>query len=149
MRYTYTRMDMKPKIYLSGPMAGRNWKLVEEEFEKYEKLFSLFGFDVMNPCKFNHTNTEDRELTLKEDFRQLENADFIFMMPGWEEAKGCNAEWGYAQACGIKVLKPDYPAALSHLMNHLYDKDPEVIEKEIDEAMRSIKNVKPYTVTIK
>ena len=146
MRYTYTRRD-NPKIYLSGPMAGRDWKLVEEEFEKYEKLFSLLGFDVMNPCKFKHTNTEDRELTLKEDFRQLENAEFIFMLPGWEEAKGCNAEWGYALACGIKVLKSDTPAVLNNLINYLYDKNPEAIkpdklytethiEKNLDDTLR-------------
>jgi nucleoside 2-deoxyribosyltransferase len=151
---------MKPKLYLSGPMAGRDWNLVEEEFEKYEKLFSLLGFDVMNPCKFSHTDTEDRELTLKEDFRQLECTDFIFMLPGWSESKGCNAEWGYAIACGIKVLKSDHPAELSNVMNYLYSKNPKAIkldklytethiEKEIDEAMETIKKAKPYTCTIK
>ena len=141
MRSTYVRIDTKPKLFLSGPMAGRDWKIVEEEFEIYERFFSLLGFDVMNPCKFNHANVEDRELTLKEDFRQLETADFIFMMPDWEEAKGCNAEWGYALACGIKVLKSDYPAALSNLMCRICDKDSKAVEEWIDRARKLLRTL--------
>lgn len=97
----------KPIIYLSGPMAGRNWDDVEKKFKQYEALFTMLGFKVLNPCKFEHTDTNNRELTLMEDFGVLSNADYIFMLPGWREAKGCNAEWGYAIAMGITVLPKD------------------------------------------
>ena len=103
----YSCRDVKPTVYLSGPMAGRNWEDVEEDFSRYEDLFTMIGFKVLNPCKFDHTNTNDRELTLEEDFEQLRRADYIFMMPGWREAKGCNAEWGFARALHIIVLPND------------------------------------------
>lgn len=92
-------------VYISGPMAGRDWDEVTKDFEKYEKMFRTLGFAVLNPCKFHHRDTENRNLTLHEDFQRLRKANLIFMMPGWEDSKGCNAEWGYACALGLKVIE--------------------------------------------
>ena len=95
----------KPVVYLSGPMAGLDWEKVELIFTQYANIFKALGFKVLNPIDFHHEDTTDRLLTLEEDFRHLDTADYIFMMPGWEDAKGCNAEWGYANAIGLRILE--------------------------------------------
>lgn len=99
------RRNNKPVVYLSGPMAGLDWEKVEIIFTQYANIFKALGFDVLNPINFHHEDTNDRLLTLEEDFRHLDTADYIFMMPGWENTRGCNAEWGYANAIGLRILK--------------------------------------------
>lgn len=92
------------KVYLSGPMAGRDWNEVVRDFAYYEKMFTFLGFEVCNPCDIKHTDTDNRKLTLLEDMDALDDCDVIFMIPGWEDAKGCNTEWGYALGKNLIVL---------------------------------------------
>lgn len=37
------------------------------------------------------------------DIKEIAHCDAIFMCSGWEESKGCNAEYAFAKAIGIDV----------------------------------------------
>lgn len=102
---------MKMKFYLSGPVGNdKNWS---NKFKEYAKLIEEANehYKVVNPMLDEHViqklgmSKADR---LIYDFLLLDKCDAIVMLPGWEEASGCWAEWGYAMAKGLNVYVMDH-----------------------------------------
>ena len=111
---------MKKVIYLSGPIGdvlADNEELLKErrrEFNKYTRRIQKVGCDVINPFTISDKMFErcgnSRELItrkdlMREDIHQLVSyADEVWLMPGWEESRGCDGEVHAALACGIPVF---------------------------------------------
>ena len=106
------------RVYLSGPIGDLGTDTEEErlrlkerqkEFAKYAGKILRAGYDVINPfdlydalCKeCSPTRTE----TMRADLMALANdADELWLMPGWEESRGCDAEVHVALALGMPVF---------------------------------------------
>ena len=108
------------KIYLSGPIGDvltdskEHLRERRKEFKKYESKIRRAGYDVINPFdiadrEFRVLADEDKQPT-REDLMRADivamasSADEVWLMPGWEESRGCDGEIHAALAIGLPVF---------------------------------------------
>lgn len=80
-----------------------------EQFEEAEKRIKAAGFDVINPAEilktlkgiFNYNELMGICMEL------LGRASCIVMLEGWEESRGANREYGFADGSGMDIYKID------------------------------------------
>lgn len=85
-------------IYLSGQMTGiADYR---ERFQRAQDELEAKGIRVINPAKladcFGEGALPAYLEVLKLDFRLIDMADAVGLLPGWENSRGCMAEYGYA-----------------------------------------------------
>ena len=102
---------IKPAIYLAGPMSG----IAEYNFPAFfaaADLLEAEGYEVFNPAQNDLDNWGDMDgvkqhATYRECLRQdldwiCRKADFIALLPGWENSKGARVEHALASAIGLE-----------------------------------------------
>ena len=91
-------------VYISGAITGTDDYL--ERFEKVENELKEMGYEVINPAKFNShlpkTTTWEQYMAI--DYKMLDICDTIYMLNGWENSKGANAELDYAKQNSKMVI---------------------------------------------
>jgi hypothetical protein len=111
--------DVKPAIYIAGPMTGYP-NLNHELFNDTAEAFEDGGWEVFNPAEADlaeYGSVEETEKAMTEDnqavMRNLlstdlawicERANAIAMLPGWERSLGARAEHATAVALGIEII---------------------------------------------
>lgn len=91
------------KIYISGPITGI--KNFEKNFSKAEKKLKKIGHEVVNPVKIGEAlNNPSYEDYMKADLKALLECDAIYLLDGWSNSKGANAEIKVAVICGIRII---------------------------------------------
>lgn len=109
------------KLYISGPMRGypefnfpafRN--VAERLREAGHEVLSPVerdeqsGFNPKGLCGFESLSGLDFDLreALAADCRMIcEEADGVYVLPGWEHSKGARAEVALARALGLPVVR--------------------------------------------
>ena len=93
-------------VYLSGPITGA--KNARENFAKATEVLQKFATPrnvyILNPY-LRHpsglTNTDYMHLS----FAEIDVADDVAMLPGWEDSDGCNLELAYANYIGKSAFQ--------------------------------------------
>lgn len=89
------------RVYISGAITGTDDYL--ERFEKAEK--ELADYQVLNPAAVCARLPElEYEDYMTVAFTMLSMADAIYMLPGWQQSKGANREYGYAIGKGMTII---------------------------------------------
>ena len=86
------------KFYISGPITGAEG--YETKFEAAEEKLTAEGHTVLNPAKLNKImprDTEHNEYMIM-SFAMIDICDAVYFMPGWQQSRGSNQEYGYAVA---------------------------------------------------
>ena len=100
------------KIYLAGPISGKNWDLeVKPAFKKVENYLSNVGWKVISPV-YHEKPPNMGQLTkeqiwvyfMKEALKSLAEADAIYMLVGSDKSEGASLELEIAKALGYAVL---------------------------------------------
>jgi nucleoside 2-deoxyribosyltransferase len=94
----------KMRVFLSGPVTGREKNDYMEEFTTAQKALEEKKFDVVNPAAVmeslpDMTYQEVMQLCLQ----LLEHCDLLVQLPNWKSSCGANMEYGYAIARGIGI----------------------------------------------
>lgn len=94
-------------VYLSGPMTGTaDYK---ERFQRAQEQLETKGVQVINPAKladcFSSLDWLRYLDILKLDFKLIDMADAVGLLPGWEGSRGCMAEYGYAKGTGKDTIE--------------------------------------------
>jgi nucleoside 2-deoxyribosyltransferase len=100
---------MQKIVYLSGKITdNENYK---EDFACAERFLMQMGYIVLNPAELGEI-VEDLtyEQIMQICYRLIDIADIIFMVSGWHNSKGANAELSYAKSLGKEVKYQDYYA---------------------------------------
>ena len=95
------------RIYISGPIT--NVLDYKEKFATAEQYLKMTypNAEIINPTMIVLPSSCTHEDYMKIDFILLDLADAIYMMPGWELAKGACMEYGYAMAKDLIILKEE------------------------------------------
>ena len=92
------------KIYISGPISGRDPNERREAFTEVELYLSRHGFKPVNPM--NNGLPADAKTCdhMRKDLRLLNDCEYIYMMTGWNHSAGCWTEFHDALAMGLEVI---------------------------------------------
>lgn len=97
---------MKIKVYLSGPVTGRDEHTTKVLFDIAEKAIRNMNLEPVNPlklgCKGGVENWHD---DMKTCIRALLDCHMIVMLHGWEESDGATMEHEIAKKLNINQLK--------------------------------------------
>ena len=102
--------EMGKIVYLSGKISNNpNYK---QEFACAEHFLQQMGYIVLNPARLDEITTENLtyEQYMQICYRLVDIAEIIFMVSGWQNSKGANAELSYAKSLGKEVKYQDYYA---------------------------------------
>jgi hypothetical protein len=114
------------KIYIAGPMQGikdfnfpafhdaaETWRVRGwEVFSPAERDIEAHGEAVANAPTGQLEEIKDTGFNLREALAAdaqwiAREADAIFMLSGWENSKGAQAEWALARALGLDIFYQD------------------------------------------
>lgn len=96
-------MEDEKKLYISGAVTGT--QDAEERFRKAEEKYTEAGYTVLNPQKMCATLPELRhEEYMRLCFVLLDMCGYFYQIPGWENSRGANQEYGYALAAGKQFV---------------------------------------------
>lgn len=89
------------KVFISGPVSGvENYERV---FEVAESLLTAEGHEVCNPAR-EFRKWTDYEDIMKACLKRIAASDVVVMLPGWQQSRGANREYGFALGRGIKIV---------------------------------------------
>lgn len=104
-------------VYIAGPMSNQPMWNFPAFFDAENQLLEL-GYAVSNPARHDGV-TIDEALSMagsperpthpwawymKRDLPMVMNADFLCLLPGWQESKGARLEVHVAKALGIPLM---------------------------------------------
>lgn len=89
-------------IYLSGPMSGYE-ELNFPEFHRVATDLRNKGFTVISPAEVEQPILT-WEACMKNDIKELMNAEKVAVMNGWEKSKGAKIEVELAKNLGMEII---------------------------------------------
>ncbi len=99
MNYSETKLK---RVYVAGPITGRENHNIEAFKLACELLYDA-GYDPVNPHELvDHQDGELKEYMAIE-LPHVCQADFVALLPGWEDSQGAKLEAYVAIVCGIPV----------------------------------------------
>ena len=104
---THERVEKKPKVYISGPVTGRDMTECKVDFNSAELWLTGLGYDVINPLSYDVIEDGTWEDYMKRDLKLLCDCDYIYLLDGWESSRGSRIEYNVAFDLGIIPLTLD------------------------------------------
>ena len=93
------------KIYIAGPITGRERVDYIQHFRRAEEYLEDRGYKVMNPAKMTAALPElshSEYMTIC--LAVLSLCDCIFMLKGWRDSLGASMEYGYAKGKDMEIM---------------------------------------------
>lgn len=92
------------RIYLSGPISGRDLDERRKAFSIVKERLKGKGYDVVNPMENGLQADADTHEHMRRDVELILTCDCIYMMRKWLHSKGCKLEFDLATAIGLSVI---------------------------------------------
>ncbi len=98
------REKEKEKIYISGPISGREREDYETAFCRAQARLEALGFEVFNPLYNGLEPESPTHAHMRRDIEELLDCDRIYMLRQWAHSKGCMVELMVATSIGLPVM---------------------------------------------
>jgi len=104
------------KIYIAGPMSGReNWNYAE--FFRVEEELIALGHEVINPARANGDTLEEAildvgteenpthpwEYYIRKDIKHVTDVDALCLLDGWQKSRGASLEVHLAKTLSMPL----------------------------------------------
>jgi hypothetical protein len=95
---------MKKKIYISIPITGKDLLHVRAETSVIEAELTLKGWKVVTPFDICSEPDKSYSYYMGKDIEGLLDCDAVYFCKGWQNSKGCNAEFEIAKIYNKQIL---------------------------------------------
>lgn len=93
------------KVYISGPMTGRDEAEHKRHFWQAERVLQGMRHVAINPERLGEAYPQiDYGTLLRMDLELLAGCDGIYMLQGWEQSTGAMKEHDKAVDLGLVVM---------------------------------------------
>jgi len=89
---------MKKKIYISLPITGH------EDLAKLRAEVGQKGFDAVTPFDVSPDSNASYAEHMGRDIQALLECDAVYFCRGWQDSKGCQAEYEVAKIYGKQMV---------------------------------------------
>lgn len=95
----------KYKIYVSGPISGRDEKESRDAFSRMCEALEELGYEAVNPWDLAGKAEGHRWADyVLNDLRALRDCDGLMQLEGWVDSMGCQTELDFALGLGIPIF---------------------------------------------
>ncbi len=94
---------MNLKVYMAGPVTGRDPEETIALFDKYEAMIRECQFTPVNPLKLGCTG-ENWHNDMRLCIKALVDCNLIALLPGWQQSAGASLEEFIARSLNINTL---------------------------------------------
>jgi len=110
---------IRPKVYLAGPITGKDWQKTKKRFKDVEKILEEAGYDVSNPCDHQIKGGTWGEY-MRKGLKAMLDCDAVFMFRDWPDSKGASIEYNLARKLSMGVI---YEDELKSIVARITEKD--------------------------
>lgn len=98
------------KVMISQPMRGKTEEQIRKEREEVIEKFNKLHIEVVDTIFTEEApeNINRAIYYLSKSIEILGQVDALYLMKGWELARGCRIERAVAKEYGIKILDTDF-----------------------------------------
>lgn len=96
-------MEIKNKIYISGPITGLDYEKAKATFDAAERRITKNGFIAVNPMNLLPNGLPYKSYMMT-DIIALIQCDAIFMLEGYENSEGAKLELHIAESLDMHVI---------------------------------------------
>lgn len=132
------------RIYISGAITG-----TEDYLERFKAAEELLAKDneVLNPAAVCARLPELKyEEYMKVAFTMLAMSEAIYMLPGWQQSRGANREYGYAIAKGMMIFYGEEIAPVQQPTGLTKERVQELLQE--GHNLNDIKNILGCNMTV-
>jgi hypothetical protein len=92
------------RVYIAGPITGREHYNINA-FTMAAELLHDAGYEPVNPHAVCKTDEPGKHFSyyMAKLLPHVCEADFVALLPGWEDSEGAKLEAYVATVCGVKV----------------------------------------------
>lgn len=91
--------------YISAPITGLPMEEVEKHFQSAVEYLVRLGFNtIINPLNNGLPKDASYDEHMQRDLELLSQCDFIYILKGWEQSKGCRMELEKAMSNGLTIM---------------------------------------------
>lgn len=91
------------KIYISGPITGKQRKKTTEKYRAVERMLRELGNEPVSPLDNGLPRSAPWAEHMARDIELLLGCSTIYMLEGWQGSKGARIELAVAVEHGINV----------------------------------------------
>ena len=91
-------------VYISLPISGRDINVVKQEAEKMAEMIRMNKLTPVTPFEVSPDENASYAEHMGKDIQALLESDAVVFMKGWQDSKGCQAEYEVARIYGKKIL---------------------------------------------
>lgn len=92
------------KVYISLPITGHDIKVVRHEAEKMAEMIRINGLIPVSPFDVSTDDNATYAEHMGKDIQAILESDAVVFMKGWQDSKGCRAEYAVARIYEKKIL---------------------------------------------
>ena len=93
----------RKRIYISIPISGHDLEKVKEKVRK-AKIWVSHWYDAITPFDVCPEPDKPYSYSMGKDIEALLDCDAIYLCEGWQNSKGCMAEFEVARIYGKEII---------------------------------------------
>lgn len=101
-------MMKRLRVYIAGPISGRDIQEVRDAFGHAERQLKLLGFKPVNPARHIgqiHSSGDEWGFWMRRCIAELVTCNAIYLLDGWQRSRGCRLEHKIARELGLAILR--------------------------------------------
>ena len=106
------------RIYIATPINGRNERSFEDKYREAEKRVDalrnvlrtdprFWSHSFVSSIEINAPGSQTEAMAMGKCIAAVLECDAVYLDHGWQDSKGCNAEYQTAKIYGKKIIEHD------------------------------------------